>query len=307
MDRRSFAISLAAAIAAPLTARAQSFVFLDYTQEALDKAYDQRVWAPNATEIIERYATDSAAVRKQYPPQSERYGESDAETLDIFAPAGAKGLPVMVFIHGGAWRALTKSDASAPAPTFVENGCIYVALDFAVIPKVRLPEMAAQCRRALLWLHKSIARFGGDPEKIFVSGHSSGGHLCGAMLTTDWAALSGPKNLLKGGVAMSGMYELHPVMLSVRSSYVKISQEELAALSAMRHLDKIACDVLVVFGDKETPEFQRQSNEFATALAGMGRLAGRIMLPGRNHFVVPEELNDAKTQVAQAVLAMMKR
>jgi arylformamidase len=265
------------------------------------------VWAPNAAEIIERYATDSAAVRKKYPPQSERYGESDAEMLDIFAPAGAKGLPVMVFIHGGAWRALTKSDASAPAPTFVENGCIYVALDFAVIPKVRLPEMAVQCRRALLWLHKNIARFGGDPEKIFVSGHSSGGHLCGAMLTTDWAALGGPKNLLKGGVAMSGMYELHPVMLSVRSSYVKISPEELAALSAMRHLGRIACDVLVVFGDKETPEFQRQSNEFATALAGMGRLAGRIVLPGRNHFVVPEELNDAKTQVSQTVLAMMKR
>jgi arylformamidase len=307
MDRRHFSIALAAALVAPLTARAQSAVFLDYTQEALDKAYDQRVWAPNATEIIERYATDSAAVRKKYPPQSERYGESDAETLDIFAPAAAKGLPVMVFIHGGAWRALTKSDASAPAPTFVENGCIYVALDFAVIPKVRLPEMAAQCRRALLWLHKNIARFGGDPEKIFISGHSSGGHLCGVMLTTDWAALGGPKNLLKGGVAMSGMYELHPVMLSVRSSYVKISPEELAALSAMRHLGRIACDVLVVFGDKETPEFQRQSNELATALAGMGRLAGKIVLPGRNHFVVPEELNDAKTEVSQAVLAMMKR
>lgn len=306
MDRRHFSIALAAAIAAPLTARAQSAVFLDYTQDALDKAYDQRVWAPNAQEVIARYASDSAAARQKYPPKTERYGESEAEALDIFAPAGAKDLPVMVFIHGGAWRALTKSDASAPAPTFVENGCIYVALDFAVIPKVRLPEMAAQCRRALLWLHKNVARFGGDPEKIFVSGHSSGGHLCGVMLTTDWEALGGPKNLLKGGVALSGMFELHPVMLSGRSSYVKISQEELAALSAMRHLDRIACNAIVAFGDKESPEFQRQSNEFATALAGMGRLTRKIVLPGRNHFVVPEELNDAKTELSQAVLTMMK-
>jgi len=306
MDRRHFSIALAAALAAPLAARAQSAVFLDYTQDALDKAYDQRVWAPNAQEVIARYASDSAAVRQKYPPKTERYGESEAETLDVFAPAGARGLPVMVFIHGGAWRALGREDASAPAPTFVENGCLYVALNFANIPAVRLPDMAAQCRRALLWLHKNIARFGGDPQRIFVSGHSSGGHLCGVMLTSDWPALGGPRDLIKGGVAMSGMYELYPVMLSARSSYIKISQDELAALSAMRHLDKIACNVIVVFGDKESPEFQRQSNEFATALAGMGRLARRIVLPGHNHFVVPEELNDAKTELSQAVLTMMK-
>ncbi|CAD5264639.1 Esterase [Bosea sp. 62] len=280
MDRRHFSIALAAAMAAPLTARAQSAVFLDYTQDALDKAYDQRVWAPNAQEVIARYASDSAAVRQKYPPKTERYGESEAETLDIFAPAGAKDLPVMVFIHGGAWRALGREDASAPATSFVENGCLYVALNFANIPAVRLPEMAAQCRRALLWVHRNIARLGGDPQRIFVSGHSSGGHLCGVMLTSDWSALGGPRDLIKGGVAMSGMYELYPVMLSARSSYVDISTDELAALSAMRHLDRIACNVIVAFGDKESPEFQRQSNEFATALAGMGRLTRRIVLPG---------------------------
>lgn len=306
MDRRSFGISLAAAITAPLTVRAQSPVFLDYTQDALDKAYDQRVWAPNAPEVIARYASDSAAVRQKYPPKTERYGESEAETLDVFAPAGARELPVMVFIHGGAWRALGREDASAPAPTFVESGCLYVALNFANIPVVRLPEMAAQCQRAFLWLHKNIARFGGDPQRIFVSGHSSGGHLCGVMLTSDWPALGAPRDLIKGGVAMSGMYELYPVMLSARSSYIKISQDELAGLSAMRHLDRIACNVIVAFGDKESPEFQRQSNEFATALAGMGRLTRRVVLPGRNHFVVPEELNDAKTELSQAVLTMMK-
>lgn len=306
MDRRSFGFLLATAMAAPLAARAQSAVFLDYTQDALDKAYDQRVWASNAEEVIARYASDSADVRRKYPPKTERYGESEAETLDIFAPADAKALPVMVFIHGGAWRALSRQDAAAPAPTFVENGCLYVALNFANIPQVRLPEMAAQCRRALLWLHRHVERFGGDPNRIFVSGHSSGGHLCGVMLTTDWAALGGPKDLLRGGIAMSGMYELHPVMLSARSAYVKISQDELAALSPMRHLDRIACNVIVVVGDKESPEFQRQSHEFATALAGMGRLTQRVVLPGRTHFVVPEELNDPKSGLSQGVLAMVK-
>jgi arylformamidase len=126
------------------------------------------------------------------------------------------------------------------------------------------------------------------------------------MLTTDWKALGGPADLLKGGVAMSGMYELYPVMLSARSSYVKISPEELAALSPLRHLDKLTCPAIVVNGDRESPEFQRHAAEFSTVLAGMGKLTGRFVLAGKNHFEVPEELNSADTALSKAVLAMMK-
>ena len=281
-------------------------IFLDYTQDELDKAYDQRVWAPHAQEILGRYTAQSATVRQKYPPRTEPYGPTEDETLDIFAPAGAQGLPVVAFIHGGAWRLLTKDDVSSPAPTFVENGVIYVALNFAVIPKVRLPDMADQCRRALVWLYNNIARFGGDPNRIAVSGHSSGGHLTGVMLTTDWTAYGAPADLLKAGLSMSGMYELHPVMLSARSSYVTISPAELAALSAMRHLDHIACRVIVAWGDKESPEFRRQSGTFATVLAGMGRLHARFELPGANHFEVAGVLNDPHTEIARTFLALIK-
>jgi len=305
MDRRHFNLMLGATLVMSTQASAAG-VFLNYTQQELDDAYDQAKWAPNSKEVIARYATDSAAVRQKDPPKTEKFGPTEAETLDIFAPQGAKDLPVMVFIHGGAWRALTKDDASAPAPTFVENGCIYVALNFAVIPAVRLPDMAQQCRAAMVWVHKNIARFGGDPNRIFVSGHSSGGHLCGVIATTDWTKFGGPADLLKGAVPMSGMYDLYPVMLSQRSSYVKLSPEEVVALSPMRHLEQITFPVLVVHGDKETPEFQRHSREFATALAGMGKLAGSIVLSGKNHFEVPEELNRADTEVSKAVLKLMK-
>ena len=305
LDRRHFTFSLAALIGSAATANAAN-VFLDYSQDALDKAYDQREWAPNALDVIKRYGTDSAAVRAKFPPKSDKYGPSEAETLDIFAPSDAKNLPVMVFIHGGAWRILTKEDSSAPAPTFIQNGCLYVALNFAGIPAVRLPDMADQCRRAVLWLHANVAKFGGDPSRIFISGHSSGGHLCGALLTTDWKALGGPADILKGGVAMSGMYELYPVMLSARSSYVKISPAELAAISPLRHLDNLTCPAIVVNGDRESPEFQRHAAEFSTVLAGMGMLKGRFVLAGKNHFEVPEALNDANTDLSKAVLAMMK-
>ncbi|EJL80909.1 esterase/lipase [Herbaspirillum sp. CF444] len=306
MDRRRFSLALAGLLGTPAVAFAAGNPFLAYTQDELDKAYDQRNWAPNSAEVIGRYGSDSMAVRKKYPPRTERYGSSEAESLDIFAPAGVKNLPVMVFVHGGAWRALGKDDSSAPAPTFVENGCLYVALNFANIPTVRLPDMAMQCRNAMLWLHANIARFGGDPQRIFVSGHSSGGHLSAVLLTTDWSSFGAPADLIKGGVTMSGMYELYPVLLSARSSYVKVSAGEAAALSPLRHLDKIMCPVMVVNGDKESPEFQRQASEFATVLAGMGKLRGRFVLSGKNHFEVPEALNDAGNVLSKAVLEMMK-
>lgn len=309
LNRRAFAAGLGAGAALGLlspAARAQQMVFLGYTQDELDKAYDQRVWAPDAQAIIERYARDSAAVRTRMPPRTERYGAGEAETLDIFAPPSAAKAPVMVFIHGGAWRALTKEDASAPAPTFVDAGCIYVALNFANIPAVRLPDMAEQCRRALVWVHRNIARFGGDPDRIHVSGHSSGGHLCGVMLTTDWQRYDAPATLIRGGAALSGMYELYPVLLSARSAYVKVSADEAADLSAMRHLGRLSCPVIVAWGDRESPEFQRQGAEFATALAGMGRLRSRLVLSGLNHFEVPEALNTPGSGLAQAVLAMMQ-
>ncbi|WP_108259259.1 alpha/beta hydrolase [Mangrovicoccus ximenensis] len=304
MNRRAFSVSVLGLLLSSAAARAGEAIFLDFDQDGLNEAYDQSAWAPNAPEVIDRYTTVSAEVRRKYPPRTESYGPGAAETLDIFTPADANGLPVMVFVHGGTWRLLSSAEAAHPAPTFVENGCIYIALNFDNIPDIRLPGMAMQCRRAMAWIFANIARFGGDQNRIFVSGHSSGGHLAGVLLTTDWAAQGLPADLIKGGVLLSGMFDLHPVMLSSRRDYLSLTPRETADLSPIRHLDLVACDILVVYGANESPEFQRQSIDFANALAGMGRLSGRIELRA-NHFEVPEALNSSGTKVAQASLTMM--
>lgn len=290
--------------AAGLTAGAGP-AFMDLSQAALDDAYTQSVWAPDAPAIIAGYARDSAAARAALPPRTERYGPGAAETLDLFVPAGAASAPVVAFIHGGAWRALGKEDASAPAPAFVGAGCIYAALGFDNIPAATLPEMADQVRRAVLWLAGNAARFGGDPARLFVAGHSSGAHLCAVLLTTDWPALGQPPDMLKGGVCLSGMYELHPVLLSVRSGYVRLSPADVDALSPLRRMGRIACPVLVGSGGRESPEFRRQADTFAAVLAGMGRLHARALMPELNHFQVPNQLNDAGTPLSRAVLGMM--
>jgi arylformamidase len=280
-------------------------VFRDLTQEELDRAYDQRQWAPNAQEVIARYGTESAKARSRLRVIADlAYGPSPEETLDIF-PAAKSAAPIHVFIHGGAWRMLSKAESCFAAPAFVDAGIHFVALNFANLPQVRLPEMAAQIRRAIAFVHQKASTFGGDAEAITISGHSSGGHLAGVVLTTDWMRYGLPADAVKGGLCASGMYELEPVLLSARSSYVKLDAAEAAALSPIRHLDSIRCPVSIAWGALESPEFKRQGEEFARALAKAGKLRGEVVLPGFNHFEVVESLASREGALFQEVMRLM--
>jgi len=293
-------------------------VFLHYTQAELDRAYDQRAWAPNAAEVIASYDAISRAVRARHPFTTERYGSGGDETLDIYPPVmaagpgasaaqnGKVGAPVHVFVHGGSWQRLTKGESAFPAPAFVENGAIYVALNFSCIPKVRLPEMADQCRRAIIWLWRNAWRVGGDRERIHLSGHSSGGHLAAVLLTTDWKALGLDASPIRSGLVASGMYDLGPVLLSARSAFVKIDKAEEDALSPMRHLERVSCPVAVVFGDGETPEFKRHARDFTAALKAKVRHASTLV-EGKNlnHFELALTLGRADGLLGKIALEQM--
>jgi arylformamidase len=285
-------------------------VFLDYTQEELDRAYDQRAWAANAPEVIARYTSASQAAKAKYKFETRRYGPDDDETMDVFQPTtpmrGA-GAPIHVFIHGGAWRSLTKDDSAFAAPAFVDNGVIYVALNFSLIPKVRLPEMAEQCRRAIAWIAKNAPSFGGDAGRIFLSGHSSGGHLAGVMLTTEWARYGAPATAIKAGLVVSGMYDLQPVLISARSSYVKIDAEEEAALSPLRQLDKVRCPIVVAFGAGESPEFKRHARAFAEALKRTRHASTLVEGSELNHFEIVETLAESGGLLGRIALEQIRR
>ncbi len=310
-NRRQFVgygLSALAAATASRFARADDAdkkVFLDYTQQQLNDAYTQTVWAPNAKQVIDGYAVTSAEVRRKLPPVTYAYGDKASEQLDVFAPANARGLPIMVFIHGGAWQQLSKDDSAGPAPVFVAAGAIYIAINFDNMPGNTLPGMVDQCRRALAWVGANAARFGGDSERIYVSGHSSGGHLTAVMLSTDWQAYGAAAQLLKGGVVMSGMGDLAPVVLSVRGTYLKLSPEQVVEYSPIRHLGRFNCPVIVAWGTLESPEFKRQNRQLADALAHRARLACVLQVKGANHFEVVNELNRADSDLSRATLALM--
>jgi arylformamidase len=262
-------------------------VFLDYDKEEIDAAYDQAQWAPNASEISKRNAQkNAAAVARLGPPRRLAYGPTQIEKLDIYT-AKRPNAPINVHIHGGAWRTGTAAAVAYMAEIFVDYGAHFIALDFNNVIEANgnLMTMADQVRRAVAWVYKNAATFGGDRNQLYVSGESSGAHLAGVVLTTDWLKDFGlPIDTVKGGLCCSGMYDLYPVSLSARSNYVKFNNEVIETLSSQRHLDKLVAPVVVAHGTLETPEFQRQNREFAAAVKAVGKPVAFLIGEGYNHF-----------------------
>jgi arylformamidase len=283
-------------------------VFLDYTQEELDDAYEQLRWAPNFEELRQRRERLCAEIRARNEHFDRSYGPSPDETFEIL-PTKRRGAPVVMFVHGGRWMAQPPDSFIHFAETITGAGAHYVAARFSALTptpgKVRLPDIAGQLRRAVAWLFRNAGSFGGNPEQIHVIGHSSGSHLTSVLLTTDWQRLGLPANVLKSGTCVSGMYDLRPVLLSARGNYVKLNAEEEDDLSAIRHLDRVRCPILVAYGDKESPEFKRHGESWAAALKERG-LASRLMvLAGCNHFEGIATMSQPQSPLAKAVLQHM--
>ena len=220
------------------------------------------------------------------------------QLLDIFAPKEASRVPVVVYLHGGAWLRGSRLDCAYPAPAVTSRGAALVVPEFDNVGAVPLPAMIEQCREAVDWAVRNAESFGGDPGRVYLAGHSSGAHLASCVLLGN--------TTIKGALLISGMYDLHAPMLSARSKYVKITPEELAAASAMRHLGRIGCPVAVAWSVGDSPEFRRQGQVLTAALQGMGRLAGGGEIFSANHFEEPRQLADPDSQLSRVLFALMK-
>jgi arylformamidase len=282
-------------------------VFRDYDQKALDDAYDQAVHAPNRDQLLERRNRESEGARRRLgEPQRFAYGAGPNERLDVYR--SATGRHVHVFVHGGAWRAGRAREYAAAAEMFVDAGAHYAVLDFDNAPDCEgnLLVMAGQVQSALAWVYRNTAQFGGDPQRIYVSGTSSGAHLAAVAAATDWQAQFGlPNDIVKGYTLCSGMYDLEAPRLSKRSAYVRFTDEMETLLSPQRHLGRIRSPVVLLYGSLETPEFKRQAQEFGAALAAAGKAVQLIYAEGYNHFELAETLGNPYGPMGRAVLAQM--
>ena len=284
-------------------------VWLDMDQKELDDAYNQFVYAPNARQVIARcHRNSEPGARASFgAPKRLAYGPTPIEALDIYSAKTANA-PINIFVHGGAWRAEVAAGSASQAEMLVNAGAHLVVLDFNNVIETGgdLMTMANQIRRGVVWVYKNAKSLDGDPERIYISGHSSGGHWVGVLVTTDWQKDFGvPPTMIKGGVAGSGMFHLKPVRLSARSNYIKFTDEagdtqrpapsRQAGGAGHRRLRQ-----------RRDAEFQRQSRDFAAAVQTAGKPASSSVMEGYNHFEVWEQLANPYSLFGRAVLNQMK-
>ena len=282
-------------------------VWLDYDQDGLDHAYDQTVWTPYMADIQKRQAADSEAARKRLgEPLRLAYGSSPIEGLDVFR-ARQPNAPVMLFIHGGAWLRGEAKNFAYPAEMFVDAGATFIAADFAPVNAFDgdLAPMAAQVRSAIAFAYKNAAQYGGDASRFFVAGHSSGAHLTAVALTSDWTEFGLAPDFIKGGLLMSGMYDMKPVRLSKRSNYVKFTDAMEDAMSPQRHIDRLCAPLTVTFGSKDSPEFIRQARDFVAAVTAAGKAGKLVEAAEYNHFDLSHSLGNPYGANGRAALALM--
>jgi len=283
-------------------------VWLDMDQTQLDEAYDQLKFASNRDQIVRRYASNSEEVRRRLgAPKRLSYGVSPIEGFDLYATAKPNA-PINIFIHGGAWRSGLARDNAFAAELFVHSGAHYLVADFANIMETGgdLMLMSHQIRKAVAWAYNNTSTFEGDRNRIYISGHSSGAHLASIVMVTDWSHDFGlPKDIVKGGVLCSGMFDLKPVRLSSRSKDISFTDVVEHALSSQRHLNKLHAPIVVAYGTLETPEFQRQSRDFAAAVEALGKPVRLLVAENYNHFEIAETLANPYGLLGRAVLQQM--
>ncbi len=312
-------------------------IYRDYDQDALDRQLNLRARWPEHPEYFARWARDSATARTRLAGDLDLvYGPTPGQRLDLFPADGPQagpragpqagpaagedpdgsGAPLLAFIHGGYWQALDKSDHSALAPPFVAAGIAFASLNHDLAPGVGLAEIVRQIRAALVWLFENAARLGVDPDRLYVAGHSAGGHLAAMALATDWAREARgpgdlgpgdlvPGDLVKGACLVSGLYELEPIRLSYHQEVLGLGDEAVETLSPLRLRPRGARRLVCAVGAEETEVFIGQQAELAAAWRAAG-LAPRVVdLPGRNHFSAIDALGEPDHPLHAAVREMI--
>ena len=275
---------------------------------AFERHYNVRAAIPEHPAIFAAWKARSEAFRKRAGGILDvAYGPSAAEALDLF-PAGVRGAPLHLFIHGGYWQALDKADSSFVAEAFVEAGVTVAVANYALCPAVTIEAIVEQMRRALLWLWWHAGEYDGDAQRIQVSGHSAGGHLVGMLMATDWPGLDdkAPRRLIKSGVAISGLFDLGPLVQTTINDKVGMDAATAGRLSPL-FLDPAAPEspLLLAVGGLESEGFHGQSDALAAAWRAKGVTVNRLTLPGRHHLSAVEALADPTTDLFRRALALV--
>ncbi|MBD1897882.1 alpha/beta hydrolase [Coleofasciculus sp. FACHB-129] len=276
------------------------------TQAELDAEYNVEKSVPDFMVYADFYVKTSASVRSALSCKLQvPFGPTLAEHLDIF-PAAQSDAPILVFIHGGYWRLLSSQDFSLVAKAPVEAGVTVVVTNYALCPTVTMDEIVRQSRAAVAWIYQNASSFGGDRDRIYVSGHSAGGQLTAMLMATDWEGTYGlPADIIKGGCAISGLFDLMPFPYTWLQPALQLTWGEVLRNSPILHIPDKAGSLIVTYGGDESKEFQRQSEEFLAAWKAKGLKGEYLPQPGKNHFTAIDGFLDVNSNLCTAILRQM--
>jgi arylformamidase len=275
----------------------------------IDAAYrPSAMLAPGVFEAqMDAYRDRSALAYRSLPHERDLcYDAASGQCLDIFPAPGRALKPAFVFIHGGYWRMLSKNESVFMAETLTRRGISVVAVDYTLAPAVGLEEIVRQVRTAIGWLHRNGASHGIDPERLFVSGSSAGGHLTGAVVAGGWREAMGlPEDAIKGAIPVSGLFDLAPLAKSFVNAWMNFDDAQILAMSPIHHLPPHGCKLLLAWGEIEPSGFKDQSSAFLAAWRGAGFTGGAIEVPGRNHFDIILDWCDDTSTMTEACAALV--
>lgn len=286
------------------------------TPAEISRAYNNRLLVPHFQDILRQWDEKSKAARAQLRGAhwDLAYGEAPLNRLDVIEPAPrpeqgkrsrsgkhvSAGAPILFFIHGGYWRMLDKSAQTFIAPHWSRRGAMVVIPNYSLAPTVTLEQISVEIAQALAWTWRNARRFGGDPSRIVVAGHSAGGHLTGMALSCRWPALAPdlPAHMVTRGLAISGLFDLGPLvhcewlMPDIRLTPLSISRLSPAGWKAPAQRRLVA-----VAGDLESSEFHRQ-NELISGTWGAKAVPLIERIAGRNHFDILLDLEEPDSRLS---------
>ncbi|MFA6915979.1 MAG: alpha/beta hydrolase [Parachlamydiales bacterium] len=298
-------------IANPVLKNLDPIVYKGMTVNQLTEAYDDYIAIPNLDALLQENRERAQTVKaKLNPIQDVAYGSEIIQKLDIYAPKNAKNMPVIISIHGGGWTMGNKNPWAIPAETLMSKGILSISIDYGLAPQYRMDNIINHIRQAIAWTYKNISQYGGNPNRLYVYGMSAGAHLAGSALMPNWPKDFGlPEDIIKGLIALSGIYDLCTLVHAPQAESQKALQmtmEESTRDSPLYHLPNHSIPCIIAYGEKEPLILYRfEASNYAQELQKAGCNVSLIEVPKANHFDMINELANAEGNVFKELMKML--
>lgn len=282
------------------------FVYKAFRKEDMEVQFNPQASVSDQSRWSQERARLSAAARENFKSRlNVPYGPSPRQVLDIF-PAPRGDAPLNLFFHGGYWRGGSKDDNSLIASLLVPAGATAVVVEYDLCPAVTVADIVRQARAAILWAYRNSAGFGGDPSKLYISGMSAGGHLVAMALAHDWESEGVPADVIKGAVAISGVYDLMPVLHVSVNAAIRLTPESARQNNPMLQPPRPVAPLVLAVGGDESPGWKQMSLDFFRLCKARGVRCEHLEIPGRHHYSISHLLAEPANPLAAAILRQMR-